>query len=322
MEHGGEDGGRAVALEASLDLLRRSDPGAVPSGEALDALMELVDDPELAEELSSRVDRAGVLVVPEDSGDSSDERRAFLACVYNREGSSHRSPWSGRYYPPLPDPGGHAPSPALRALEIEANYVWDAYRHAYHGGGVSSAYLWDLEEPAETASPEALPASFAACFLIKKEATGQQPSNDAEGVEARPVTLESGSWDAIHVVEVEPASKSQSLYRLTSTVMLSLTTRSQKTGLNSVSGSLTRQAEQVCENREGHLVNIGKLIEEMEAKLRNTMDEVYFGKTREVIGSLRLKSPRVVGGPPMGMLGMMPGGMGGLMGEMMRRRKS
>ena len=36
-----------------------------------------------------------------------------------------------------------------------------------------------------------------------------------------------------------------------------------------------------------HVVPIGRLIEEMEAKLRSSLDDVYFKKTREVVEHLR-----------------------------------
>lgn len=65
-----------------------------------------------------------------------------------------RSPWSNKYQPALPD--GFLPSDSLRALEVEANELFDAYRELYYEGGTSSVYLWDLD------------SGFAGCFLIKK----------------------------------------------------------------------------------------------------------------------------------------------------------
>lgn len=74
----------------------------------------------------------------------------------------------------------------------------DAYREVYYGGGVSSVYLWDLEEPeadegtgagAGAAGPS--PGSFAGCFLILKRVGGR----GSEG----PV----GSWESSHVVQVQ-----------------------------------------------------------------------------------------------------------------------
>ena len=65
-----------------------------------------------------------------------------------------RSPWSNRYEPPIED--GFLPTEKLRAMEIEFNELFDAYRELYFEGGTSSVYLWDLDH------------GFAACFLIKK----------------------------------------------------------------------------------------------------------------------------------------------------------
>ena len=67
----------------------------------------------------------------------------------------NRSPWSNAYFPPIDD--GFLPSEKLRALEVEANTLFDAYRELYYEGGVSSAYLWDLDN-----------GGFAGCFLVKK----------------------------------------------------------------------------------------------------------------------------------------------------------
>jgi hypothetical protein len=44
-------------------------------------------------------------------------------CVVNR------SPWSNAYYPALDD--GFLPSAKLRALEVEANGMFDVYRQLY-----------------------------------------------------------------------------------------------------------------------------------------------------------------------------------------------
>lgn len=67
---------------------------------------------------------------------------------------AHRSPWSNKYDPPIED--GFQPSERLRAMEIEFNELFDAYRELYFEGGTSSVYLWDLDN------------GFAGCFLIKK----------------------------------------------------------------------------------------------------------------------------------------------------------
>lgn len=49
-----------------------------------------------------------------------------------------------------------------------------------------------------------------------------------------------GTWDSIHVVEVQEGS-SNAHYKLTSTVMLSIETETEATGRVTLSGNLTRQ---------------------------------------------------------------------------------
>ncbi|KAL2894318.1 putative F-actin-capping protein subunit beta [Bienertia sinuspersici] len=88
---------------------------------------------------------------------------------------------------------------------------------------------------------------FVACFLIKKD--GSRSGHGRRGY------LLEGQWDAIHVIEVGPEDEGTSKYCLTSTVMLSLTTNNDMSGTFSLSGSIRRQ--------------------------------VYFGKTREMVCTLR-----------------------------------
>ena len=96
----------------------------------------------------------------------------FILFDYNRDGDSYRSPWSNEYFPPLEDDDGFKPSEKLRSLEIEANKVFDVYRHQYFEGGVSSVYMWDLDEAV---------GSFAACFCIQKEAEGAKDMKGFKG---------------------------------------------------------------------------------------------------------------------------------------------
>jgi capping protein beta len=41
----------------------------------------------------------------------------------------------------------------------------------------------------------------------------------------------------------------------------------------------------------GHVCNVGRLIEDMEGKMRNLLQEVYFGKAKDVVGDLRSVAP-------------------------------
>lgn len=56
-----------------------------------------------------------------------------------------------------------------------------------------------------------------------------------------------------------------------------------------LSGNMTRQVEQdlPVENDDSHIANVGRLVEDMELKMRNLLQEVYFGKAKDVVGDLR-----------------------------------
>ncbi|KAF8698612.1 hypothetical protein HU200_034855 [Digitaria exilis] len=188
--------------------------------------------------------------------------KEYILCEYNRDADSYRSPWSNKYDPPLED--GTVPSDEMRNLEIEANEVFSVYRDQYYEGGISSVYIWEDEDN-----------GFIACFLIKKDGKGTRGY------------MQIGSWDAIHVIQVGPEEEGAAHYCLNSTVMLSLTTDNKQSGTFNLSGSIRRQMSMTLAVADGHLVNMGKMIEEMEGKLRNSLDQVYFGKTREMVCTLR-----------------------------------
>ncbi|KAJ3216481.1 hypothetical protein HDU67_009436 [Dinochytrium kinnereticum] len=101
-------------------------------------------------------------------------------------------------------------------------------------------------------------------------------------------TKVTGSWDSIHVIEVQEKGRS-SHYKLTSTIMLGLEQTHSKLGETSLAGSLTRQAEQDCpvEDFNTHIENIGRIVEDMENKMRNSLNEIYFGKTKDIVNDLR-----------------------------------
>ncbi|GAA5991644.1 hypothetical protein JCM5350_002148, partial [Sporobolomyces pararoseus] len=117
------------------------------------------------------------------------------------------------------------------------------------------------------------------------------------------------SWDSVHVFESSASSTNPSTsasssrtcsYKLTSTVMLYMSkpiTSSIQGDVN-LGGSMTRQHEATApldsssqtSLARSHIENLGKLIEDMEIKLRNLLQEVYFSKTKDVLGNLRSSS--------------------------------
>ena len=134
----------------------------------------------------------------------------------------------------------------------------------YFEGGVSSVYFWDLEN------------GFAGVILIKKVGDGSKKIK--------------GCWDSIHVVEVQEKQSGRSAhYKVTSTVMLWLQTQKTMSGMMNLGGSLTRQLEadhQISDFAQ-HIINIGRMVEDMENKIRQTLNSIYFGKTKDILNSLR-----------------------------------
>lgn len=241
-----------LQMDCALDLMRRLPPQQIEKN-----LIDLIDlAPDLCEDLLSSVDQPLKIAKDKETG------KDYLLCDYNRDGDSYRSPWSNTYDPPLED--GQMPSERLRKLEIEANHAFDQYREMYYEGGVSSVYLWDLDH------------GFAGVILIKKAGDGSKKIR--------------GCWDSIHVVEVQEKSTGRTAhYKLTSTAMLWLQTNKQGSGTMNLGGSLTRQVEQDANVSESspHIANIGRMVEDMENKIRNTLNEIYFGKTKDIVNGLR-----------------------------------
>ena len=79
---------------------------------------------------------------------------------------------------------------------------------------------------------------------------------------------------------------------MTSTIMLRLntdhSTGPQSTGELKLSGSMTRQQEQElpAADENAHLPNMGRMIEEMENRMRDSLQDVYFGKTKSTVNKL------------------------------------
>ncbi|QPG72772.1 hypothetical protein FOA43_000073 [Brettanomyces nanus] len=247
------------AFDASLDLLRRLDPKKIKKN--LDNLCRL--QPELAEDLLSSVDTPLRAEVCQSSG------KSYLCCDYNRDGDSFRSPYSNEYYPAIEDEA-EAPHPSsyLRQLEMQANDSFDIYRELYYEGGISSVYLWDAEDEVVDKSGR---IGFDGVVLLKKSI-----DNDS-----------GGAWDSIHVFEVQPKINGDASYKLTSTIILDLSTSNDIDMY--LSGNLTRQTTREAKYTDAasHVANIGSLIEDTEGKLRNMLQEVYFGKTKDIVGDLR-----------------------------------
>ena len=92
------------------------------------------------------------------------------------------------------------------------------------------------------------------------------------------------------MVEVQGKSSGRNAtYKLTSTVMLWLETNKADSGMMKLGGSLTRQDEKdaTVSDASPHIANIGHMVEDMENKMRSTLNEIYFGKTKDIVNDLR-----------------------------------
>jgi capping protein beta len=268
--------------------MRRPPPTRVE--ENVNALCDLC--PDYADDLLGNVDQPLKILRDEEKG------REFLGCDYNRDGDSFRcvlsrketrvemlirgrSPWSNVYMPePVPGP---TPSPKLRQLETSLNLAFDTYRELYFEGGVSSVYLWDLED-----EPSGKEMSFAGVVLVKKSVFDSsehavffsscqaraEPGVALASPSSSSPSENSGTWDSLHVFECHERGRSAK-YKLTSTVMLVLgtptTAKAEKMegksqGEVTLSGSMTRQAEvdYPLTTTAGHIPNIGRMVEDME----------------------------------------------------------
>ncbi|KAF8377209.1 hypothetical protein HHK36_030582 [Tetracentron sinense] len=105
-------------------------------------------------------------------------------------------------------------------------------------------------------------------FTIYRDRDGLKSGHGQRGY------LQEGAWDAVHVIEVGAEEEQTAHYCLTNTVMLSLTTSDESSGTFNLSGSIRRHMNMDLSVALGHLRNMGRMIEEMESKLRNSLDQV------------------------------------------------
>lgn len=212
--------------------------------------------------------------------------KKFIFSDHNRDGESHRSPWSNTYRPPIRNnvQHGFAPSHNLRQLEIQANEVFDCYRELYYGkGAISSVYLWDKFDEA---SGFDISCGFSGFFLVNKTIVDEVNS------------MKGGFWNSIHVVDVGGVADGRAIYKLTTTVLFSMDLAGNGKNENiNFGGSLSRQVEKCCavscENvnmTSSHIVTIGKMIEDVEIDIRSSIDALYFQKSKEVLDNIWISS--------------------------------
>ena len=294
-----------VAMNCALDLMLR-----LPPQQARRNLRQIGTlCPQLRQDLEVAVDKPLPLAWDHHAG------KHFLLCDFNREGSSHRSPWSNSYFPPLPvestrfGAGGTTsvyPPSHLRTVELVANQVFAEYAQLYYTRAVSSVYVLELRQ------------GFALIVLFKNSGG----KGGASGFV--------GCWDSVHAVEVSCPDDGTGRveYTLSSSVMLWLARCPPHTDPESVTrspphtdpqgatsshvtlnlgGVLSRQRKLNCRmpcqspvdplvTAKAHLAVIGPLIEDVETQMCNSLRDVYFWRTKDVLSRwLRDQEPRQCG---------------------------
>mmetsp|Transcript_24316 Transcript_24316/g.67609 ORF Transcript_24316/g.67609 Transcript_24316/m.67609 type:complete len:250 (+) Transcript_24316:332-1081(+) len=242
--------------KAVLDLLHRLPQSNMTSN--LAALRQLVPS-EKAKDLLQAAEQ------PLGAAFDEEANKEFVCCEFNRDGDSFRSPWTNRYVPAREN--GHTPSPELRALEEDANDIFNEYRRMYYAGGVSSVYMWSIND------------GFAACFAVKKEVGSRGAA----------------CWDISHLVKAARNQDETFTYEISTTLILSASSvlDSHACGAFDLGGTIKRELRETAALGDGHIVNIGRIIEKVETNLRNMIGEVYIGKIRDAIHALRIPEEEI-----------------------------
>jgi len=145
------------------------------------------------------------------------------------------------------------------------NELMREYVKLYFGEAHANAYFFETTE-----------TGFGACFLIKATET-----------EANATVSD---WDSIHSFTVEETA-TDSTFTLVSTILLHVDFGEASTGKAKIAGNSQRKIEKTIPlptKNNDYIETMGRMMETNETNLRNEMDEVYVGKTKQIINTGRL----------------------------------
>ncbi|CRG97954.1 F-actin-capping protein subunit beta, putative [Plasmodium gallinaceum] len=195
----------------------------------------------------------------------SEEKKYYLANMFNKEKDSYRSPYANIYYPDNFS-NSYIPSEPLRNLEILFNEIFDKYRKAYYISGLSSVYLW----------PNPTEEGFVGCFLIKK----------SESFNVNTSII----WEATHLIQVN-ISHLIIHYQISSTVNFYITKKNEIILSASINKALENPKKildmNLLKDKFFHMENMGKMIESIENSLRKSIEYIYMPKITDILNSLR-----------------------------------
>lgn len=246
----------------ALDLNRKLPPSQIPKN--ISALTQIIDNEDKEDEIIQRIDQP--LGVIKDTN----KELEFLKCEYNRDGDCWRSPYSNEYFPqPHEDDMSDAfyPSGSLLELEQKGNAMIKEYASLYFANPLANVYFFETTE-----------SGFGACYLIINNLECQKG-------------VKEGQWHSIHSFTVDENITGKHTYTLVSTVYLKLEVDGDTFGSLSICGTSTKKSEENHPKNDDtiqHLVRMGKMLEKNEGYLRDELDSVYVGKSKQIINTGRI----------------------------------
>lgn len=240
------------SLDSALDLLRRLPPSNI--GENLILLSKLLPL-KTVKIIENSVDiPLEIAVCPQTKGE-------FLCSPLNRiSPSTYRSPWTHQ-----PENENH------KKIEILAQDSFSTFRQLYYDGGITSVFVLDDFSVMDN-SQNIINNTFILAILIKN-------------------IIDNSIWDSIHICTVKPmaeATKNTFSYSLNSTILLHFGDGKDLL----LSGSVCKESTMKTitlpnESPEEHVISIGRIVEEVEGRLRSEIQEIYFGRTHDLINDIR-----------------------------------
>lgn len=239
-------------LVSAYGLLVHGDPKNIER--RLNNLCILV--PEIEEELLVTVDIPLKVLTDEITNSR------FIACEFNRDLDSYRSPLSNTYFPQLDD-GVQIPK-RLRDIEVIANNVFRSYCKLYFNQGLSSVYLWEISE-----------ASFGLGVFIKNEVD---------------ITLGNGikmigSIDCSDAFEITENGDDTASYKLTSSALIHIELHNGLTSPLVISGSTAALSVYNANYKKDtdHVINAGRIVESRADEFKSRIDNLFVGKINEIV---------------------------------------
>jgi len=103
--------------------------------------------------------------------------------------------------------------------------------------------------------------------------------------------VNSGSWEATHVVGASKQPGGKYEVQLTTTVSVAMDVQSAEMGDSRLGGSLTRQGTKTAAMDPADAASVmavlGPMLEEMEGSIRNSLDRVYLTRNRTIVQMIR-----------------------------------